>query len=214
MNFTFNLGGNNENRDYEVNKNIKVSPITGIIFGVIITIAGIFVTIFLYNYGKELEKKDKIYVETVATVVDNKYSRVRDDDDMYRDVYTPVFEYEVNGVRYKGETNTESSSKEQLGKEIHIKYNPADPKDYILNSEASFGSMYFLFGIVFIVAGIIVVVSNASRLGQTADQVKEFTEQLYNNDVDSLYGQPAEINSTIIHNEIPANINNNGNNNS
>ena len=148
MNFSFNLGGNG-NRDYEINKNIKVNPIVGIIFGVIITAIGIFATIILYNHGKELERKGKTFTETVATVVDNEHSRVKDDDDgMYRDVYTPIFEYEVNGVRYKGESNTQSSSKEQLGKEIHIKYNPANPADYILDSEASFGSMYFLFGLI------------------------------------------------------------------
>ena len=211
MNFSFNLGGNG-NRDYEINKSVQISPIGGIVFGVIITIIGIVATIFLYNYGKELQRKDKAFTETVATVVDNSHRTERDDDGFERDLYTPVFEYEVNGVKYRGESNTESSSKETIGKEIHIKYNPADPKDYILTSEGNFGSMYFLFGLVFVVAGIVVVVVNASKLGKTADQIKEFTEQLYDNDVDRLYGQPAEINSTITHNETPANINNINNN--
>ena len=211
MNFSFNLGGNG-NRDYAVNKTVKTNPIVLIVFGVIITIIGIFATIVLYNHGKELERKGKTFTETVATVVDNSHRTERDEDGFERDLYTPVFEYEVNGVTYRGESNTESTSKETIGKEIQIKYNPADPKDYILASQGDFGSMYFLFGLVFVVAGIVVVVVNAGKLGQTADQIKEFSEQLYDNDVDRLYGQPAEINSTITHNETPANINNINNN--
>ena len=209
MNFTFNLGGNN-NRDYEVGKQIQVGPVGSIIFGIIITIMGIVLTIFLINYDKTLKEKDKTFININAYVVENEY-------DMSDEMYTPIFEYEVNGVKYKGESNHRSTSKEQIGTTVGIKYNPSDPKDYIMASDVNSSSMFFILGIVFAAAGILVVVTNIPKLGKNADQIKEFTENLYNNDVDSLYGTPAPINSTITYvNEptpAPAPMQNNINNN-
>ena len=204
MNFSFNLGGNG-NSDYRVGKTIQLGPIGSIIMGVIFTIIGVGLIIFMFNLDKDYKEKAKKYVEITAKVVDNNY-------DISDDVYTPVIEYTVDGQNYRKELSTSSSAKKTEGTEIKIKYNPSNPSEFIESS----GSMSFILGIVggvFSVVGIGLVIFNIGKLGKTAGQVKEFTEQLYDNDVDRLYGQPAEINSTITHNETPANINNNNSDN-
>ena len=64
-----------------------------------------------------------------------------------------------------------------------------------------------IIGLVLMGISILSIVSGFKRIGKTVNQVKSFTDKLYNNDVDSLYGQPAEINSTITHNETNSNNN-------
>ena len=188
MNFSF---GDHEYHDYEANKTIKTGPFGSIIMGVIFTIIGIGLIIFMFNLDKDYKEKAKKYVEITAKVVDNNY-------DISDDVYTPVIEYTVDGQNYRKELSTSSSAKKTEGTEIKIKYNPSNPSEFIESS----GSMSFILGIVggiFSVVGIGLVIFNIGKLGKTVDQVKGFTEKLYNNDVDSLYGNPAEINSTITH---------------
>ena len=186
MKLTF---GGNQNHDYQVGKTIELGPIGSIVLGFIFIVIGIILTIFMLNMNKDYKEKNKTFIETTAVVVDNEYN-------ISDEIYTPIIEYKVDGKNYKSELKTSSSVKKSLGTEVKIKYNPSNPSDFIEPSD-SLNFIFIIVGVGFAVIGVIVIVINIGKLGKIKEQIQEFTEQLYNNDIDNLYGKPAEINSTI-----------------
>ena len=116
-----------------------------IIFGIILCV-GIFVII----YGAKPELfRDESFVSTNATVIGYEERYVRSSGATH---YFPMYDYEYNGVEYIITSDTSVSPVPfEVGEEITIYVNPADPTDIV----TPIGDKFFIiFGSVVLVLSI------------------------------------------------------------
>ena len=123
-----------------------------ILIGIIVSGVGIFLLI----NEKGLSKR--CTVEAVGTVVDIRVEESTEEEDgLTRTVYTyfPVIEYNARDKIVSKKSNTGSNSeKYNIKDRVDILYNPNNIEEYIIKGDKT-GN---ILGVVFIVAGIVVVV--------------------------------------------------------
>ncbi len=129
-------------------KNIRNGFLAGIIC--------LGVCIFLILVATNTLKKDKIknqqYIEIDATVVN-----VRDAEDSDASYNYTTVKYEIEGQEYIVTSTEIGANRNQIGKNIKIKYNP-NKYDEIYFDDGHNGEYFMIFGgIVFCLAGIAVI---------------------------------------------------------
>ncbi len=103
-------------------------------------------------FGKE---KYKDFVETTATVVEIKECEITDEDGTTSGGRN-VLEYEVNDRKYQVTEMSCSTFDKSIGKTLKVKYNPRNPKDAIIPSDAkNTAILLYILGGSFIIAGIV-----------------------------------------------------------
>ncbi len=134
----------------------KKGRILAIILLVVITLGG--GSAALGSYFKT-EAKYKAYPQTTATVV----SLVGNSSE---DGYTPIYEYTVDGKKYrqKGKIKSSGDGAPKVGDTVSIRYNPNNPNDIHIGTESKFmlgfGCFLIFFGLLFIAFGL----HNAKKL--------------------------------------------------
>ena len=147
----------------------------GVLFGLIFAIVGIALLCFAVSSIKTYNEKNETFVETTSRVVDYKYNDER--------LQAIVVEYVVDGQTYQKVSNSYSNMPKSIGTEVSIRYNPNNPQDAIWTSDST-NIVLPIIGVVFILAGIIVVISsikNGKKQKMLEEQAIEQTNGLYSN---------------------------------
>ncbi len=168
---------------------------------------GILVLYFSISSIKTYNEKNEVYVETTSKVVDYKY-----DNDGLKAI---VVEYVVDGQTYRIVSGSYTNMPKSIGTEVSIKYDPNNPQDAIWTLDSA-NIILPILGIVFTLAGIVVVISSIKK-GKShkkiENQVVEKRSELYNDtDVKSQDVQSTNnYNQTINQQNSDADINNQNN---
>ena len=131
--------------------------ICGFCFGGIIFIA---ISVYLRRKANNLIKKCTSNCKGILNEM-SKELRVYRDDDGHKHkkiFYFPIYEFEVNGKKYKIKDTTGYDGQENLkiGKSVEIKYNPENPEECYKEGDA-FSKVWVVFlivGIIGIIEGI------------------------------------------------------------
>lgn len=152
-----------------------IKPWQGVLFGLIFAIVGIALLCFAVSSIKTYNEKNETFVETTSRVVDYKYNDER--------LQAIVVEYVVDGQTYQKVSNSYSNMPKSIGTEVSIRYNPNNPQDAIWTSDST-NIVLPIIGVVFILAGVIVVISsikNGKKQKMLEEQAIEQTNGLYSN---------------------------------
>ena len=147
----------------------------GVLFGLIFAIVGVALLCFAVSSIKTYNEKNETFVETTSRVVDYKYNDER--------LQAIVVEYVVDGQTYQKVSNSYSNMPKSIGTEVSIRYNPNNPQDAIWTSDST-NIVLPIVGVVFILAGVIVVISsikNGKKQKMLEEQAIEQTNGLYSN---------------------------------
>lgn len=147
----------------------------GVLFGLIFAIVGIALLCFAVSSIKTYNEKNETFVETTSRVVDYKYNDER--------LQAIVVEYVVDGQTYQKVSNSYSNMPKSIGTEVSIRYNPNNPQEAIWTSDST-NIVLPIVGVVFILAGVIVVISsikNGKKQKMLEEQAIEQTNGLYSN---------------------------------
>ena len=152
-----------------------IKPWQGVLFGLIFAIVGIALLCFAVSSIKTYNEKNETFVETTSRVVDYKYNDER--------LQAIVVEYVVDGQTYQKVSNSYSNMPKSIGTEVSIRYNPNNPQEAIWTSDST-NIVLHIIGVVFILAGVIVVISsikNGKKQKMLEEQAIEQTNGLYSN---------------------------------
>lgn len=141
------------NREFltdEVERPRQINPMNELLIGLLLTIVGTLVLCYSISNIITYNKKNEIFIETTSRVVDYNV-----DSDGLRAI---VVEYEVDGQTYRMASKSYSNIPKSIGTEIDVKYNPDAPQDAIWSFDSS-NIFLPLFGIVFILVGVMVIVT-------------------------------------------------------
>ena len=122
------------------------------IIGIAVLIIGIALSIYSVSYYDKEQKKQKTYIETVATIVGYEDCELDDGDTGSR----YIAEYRIDRNIYKIKANSCTNMPKAIGKKVNVKYNPQDPSEAIFANDIS---RYILpiVGIIFMISGIIII---------------------------------------------------------
>ena len=134
------------------------------LFSIIWICSFCFGGVIFITYGIYLKYKANVLVTKctrscngVLNEVIEILRRYRDEDGYYRKkiFYFPVYEFEVNGEKYKIRDTTGNFCSEnfEIGKIVEIKYNPKNP-----NECYKLGDVFSKVWLVFLIVGIICIV--------------------------------------------------------
>lgn len=118
-------------------------------------IAGFALLCFAVSSIKTYNEKNKTFVETTSKVVDYNYN-----DEGLQAI---VVEYVVDGKIYRRVSNSYSNMPKSIGTVVSVKYNPNNPQDAIWTSDST-NIILPIFGVVFTLAGVIVVISSIKKV--------------------------------------------------
>lgn len=133
----------------------RIKPWQGILFGLIFAVVGIGLLFFSIKTITSYNEKNSTYTQLTAEVTD--YAT---DDEGLKAI---IVEYQVNGNTYTKTSNAYSNTPKSIGTKVDIKYNPSSPSDAIWVSDST-NIVMPLFGGVFTLVGIIVVVMSAKKM--------------------------------------------------
>jgi hypothetical protein len=137
--------------------------------GLVFTI--IFSTIFIATGTIVIlmQQVSSDWIRTTGTIVSYE-SRLDSEGDT---VYTPIYEYTVDGQSYKVSPSISSSFSPTVGNTHEIGYNPVDPSDAKVTPDLSTW-IFLIFpvvGLAFLITGITAYVRQNRARGQTVDNL-------------------------------------------
>ena len=138
-----------------VRTSASMKPWQGILFGLIFAIIGAAVLWFAVSSIKTYNDKNETFKPVVATVVDYNQN-----DEGLQAI---VVEYKVDGEIYRKASNSYSNMPKSIGSTVDVKYNPLNPKDAIWVNDST-NIVMPLFGGVFTLIGIIIMISSAIKM--------------------------------------------------
>lgn len=122
------------------------------IFAILFIVIGV-----KYQYRHYIKSKKSGFIETTGTLIDYT-NKIEIDNGERRIMYTAIYEFDVLGQKYRWVSNSSSSSIPKKGKQIKLKYNPADPTEAIKSREI-IGFIIILVGIIFLVIDILSLIT-------------------------------------------------------
>jgi len=130
-----------------------MKKITSLLIALAVLAGGIFIIVL----GFKTVGKHNSYQKTTAVISDIQFVEDVDGDN----TYNVIVEYKADEKDYKNELGEYSASM-AIGNEIEILYNPRNPLDIV---SAGIGSIiaYFAFGIVAVIASIILGLKTLAR---------------------------------------------------
>ena len=139
----------------DTDRNVTLTPIDKktLIIGILFFVLGIALGIYSFISIKNHDEKAKTYIESNSVVVDYNYD-VNENGDELRAI---IVEYEVDGRKYRKESNDYSTVYRSIGDRVLIQYNPNNPSDAIWKNDNGNIIVPIVAGL-FVIAGIIVVV--------------------------------------------------------
>ena len=125
---------------------------TNILVGVGFIVVGVIVILF------GIRKNMRCSGRTVGRIIGVRESHETDDEGFNHYIYSPQFEYVVNGQIYRGEGNKgySKSNKIRIGGNINVFYNPNKPEEHFTKGG---GFILPFLGIMLIIVGAICIYS-------------------------------------------------------
>ena len=123
---------------------------TNILVGAGLIVVGVIVILL------GIRKNIRCSGRTVGRIIGVRESQETDDEGLNHYIYSPQFEYVVNGQIYRGEGNKGYSKpqKIQIGGNIKVYYNPQKPNESFTKGG---GCIMPFIGIMLIIVGVIFV---------------------------------------------------------
>ena len=123
-----------------------------ILVGVGFIVVGVIVILF------GIRKNMRCSGRTVGRIIGVRESHETDDEGFNHYIYSPQFEYVVNGQIYRGEGNKgySKSNKIRIGGNINVFYNPNKPEEHFTKGG---GFILPFLGIMMIIVGAICIYS-------------------------------------------------------
>lgn len=122
----------------------------------IFAISGIVLIFFGFNQKNADAEFIKNSKSAQATIIDIN-TRITGSGDDRRTEHDVFVSFYVDGEKYDGEINSYNSGM-HVGNRIKVYYNPADPDDFICESDANGNIIPIIVGIIFSLVGIIPMV--------------------------------------------------------
>ena len=128
---------------------------TNILVGVGLIVVGVIVILL------GIRKNMRCSGRTVGRIIGVRESQETDDEGFNHYIYSPQFEYVVNGQIYRGEGNKGYSKprKIQIGGNIKVYYNPQKPNESFTKGG---GFILPFIGIMLIIVGVIFFASTSN----------------------------------------------------
>ena len=125
---------------------------TNILVGVGFIVVGVIVILL------GIRKNMRCSGRTVGRIIGVRESQETDDEGFNHYIYSPQFEYVVNGQIYRGEGNKgySKSNKIRIGGNINVFYNPNKPEEHFTKGG---GLILPFLGIMMIIVGAICIYS-------------------------------------------------------
>ncbi|MDY2743990.1 MAG: DUF3592 domain-containing protein [Eubacteriales bacterium] len=125
---------------------------TNILVGVGFIVVGVIVILL------GIRKNMRCSGRTVGRIIGVRESQETDDEGFNHYIYSPQFEYVVNGQIYRGEGNKgySKSNKIRIGGNINVFYNPNKPEEHFTKGG---GFILPFLGIMMIIVGAICIYS-------------------------------------------------------
>ena len=125
---------------------------TNILVGAGLIVVGVIVILL------GIRKNMRCSGRTVGRIIDVRESHETDDEGFNHYIYSPQFEYVVNGQIYRGEGNKgySKSNKIRIGGNINVFYNPNKPEEHFTKGG---GFILPFLGIMMIIVGAICIYS-------------------------------------------------------
>ena len=126
-----------------------------ILVGVGFIVVGVIVILF------GIRKNMRCSGRTVGRIIGVRESYETDDEGFNHYIYSPQFEYVVNGQIYRGEGNKgySKSNKIQIGGNIKVYYNPQKPNESFTKGG---GFILPFIGIMLIIVGVIFLTTTSN----------------------------------------------------
>ena len=127
-------------------------PSTNILVGAGLIVVGVIVILL------GIRKNMRCSGRTVGRIIGVRESHETDDEVFNHYIYSPQFEYVVNGQIYRGEGNKgySKSNKIRIGGNINVFYNPNKPEEHFTKGG---GFILPFLGIMMIIVGAICIYS-------------------------------------------------------
>ena len=135
--------------------NRRTYPISSIIIGLILIGAGLFWGKITYDKMKDLEEKEKTYVETTSRVVGHKQN-----NDGQQAI---IVEYTVDGVKYKDESDKYKDEYVEIGTAVKVKYDSTNPERIIWEENNNDNIIFLIISGVVVFFGLCSVVNGISN---------------------------------------------------
>ena len=139
----------------DTDRNVTVSPIDGktLIIGIVCLLIGIALGVYSFFSIKNHDEQSKTFIETNSVVVDYKI----DVDENGEELRAIIVEYEVDGRKYRKESNDYSTIYRSIGDNVLIQYNPNNPTEAIWKNDTGNIIVPIVAGL-FVIVGIIVII--------------------------------------------------------
>lgn len=128
-----------------------------LIFGFVVGILFIAVGIFGISKKIKLAKRIQTMHELSGVIVDFKVGQTRDEHDYMRDVYSPIYEYEWNGIKKRLNSKVCVQKEPSIGKTVHILLNPMTGEAICMEDEQKSQGFLVIFGIIGIAVVILMI---------------------------------------------------------
>lgn len=173
-----------------------VKPWPAILLSLIFIIVGIILLFISISFIKTYNEKNKTYIAIKSKIVDYKYN-----DEGLQAI---VVEYAVDGQIYQKISDTYSNMPKNIGTEVLIKYNPANPQDIIWTSDNTNIILLIAGGIFFLMGLIIVIfcIKSVNNQKMMEEQVVKQANGLYS------YIDESQIDNASLQNKQSINNNN------
>ena len=133
----------NSTNNYENNKPPLIIVIFVMVVGIALACVGIVQRL-------EMKSKAKYFATTEGVIVGYEGSSKGSTS-------AAVYEYEVYGFTYTKTESVSTAGKQEIGKKITVRYNPADPIDAFTDSPANTSLLFTTIGVFFFVVGLILL---------------------------------------------------------
>lgn len=142
------------------------NPFINIIAGTLLTLLGAFLLVFTL-FGSSPED---YYINTTATVINYTY----DDNNLNSE----VLEYTIDDTVYESSLNDYDDILLDIGSSISIMYNPDNPEDILPSDYSSDDTSIYLFSLVFIVMGLLLIITSIRRIKRSYKALNNFANSI------------------------------------
>ena len=142
------------------------NPFINIIAGTLLTLLGAFLLVFTL-FGTSPED---YYINTTATVINYTY----DDNNLNSE----VLEYSVGDRLYESSLNDYDDTLLEIGTELSIMYNPDNPEDILPSDYKSDDTSMYLFSLVFVIMGLLLIVTSIRRFKRSYKMLNDFANNI------------------------------------
>lgn len=142
------------------------NPFINIVAGTLLTLLGAFLLVSTL-FGTSPED---YYISTKATVINYTY----DDSNLNSE----ILEYTVGDTVYESSLDSYDNILLDIGSSVSIMYNPDNPKEILPSDYKSDDTSMYLFSLVFIIMGLLLIITSIRRVKRSYKILNDFANNI------------------------------------